>query len=155
MYACEQLTSMCTSTHMEVKAHTEGLDVLFMLFQLLRAERLPAGSVWSHRDAIHLSEEGRSHWDRAAPVLTALRHPLTLLSLSHCHYLPLSISRSLLFPSLSPLFLNFFHGLFSCVCFGNNHLLYNEQFCCKHSIWMSFAILECKSKGIKVLKSVL
>lgn len=71
---CEQLTLQLTHTHMQVREHIEGLDVIFMLFQLLGAESIPAGSVRSHRGAVHLSEEGRSHWDSASFCLARRHH---------------------------------------------------------------------------------
>lgn len=87
-HACEQVTRMCTSTHVEMKAHTKGLDVIFMFFQLLCAESLPAGCVWSRCDAIHQTEEGRSHRDPAASVLSAWCHPLAHSPLPLCLFLP-------------------------------------------------------------------
>lgn len=119
------------SWHAEVKARTEGLDVIFILFQLLGAESLLAGSVWSHWDALHLSEEGRSHWDRAA-VLSTWRHPLNLLSLSFSlavtvsiSSLPLALILSTHFPSILFLaFFNYFMPL-SCVCFGGSLIVFS------------------------------
>lgn len=99
-HACEQVTRMCTSTHVEMKAHTKGLDVIFMFLQLLCAESLPAGCVWSRCDAIHQTEEGRSHWDPAASVLlSAWCHPLARSPL------PLSVSFSLTVTPTIPLHL--------------------------------------------------
>ena len=108
---CYPLT--CDACHwtvdIHVKEHTHGgegtdtggLDVIFMLFQLLGAERLPAGSVWSHWDAVHLSEEGTPHWDRSSMMSSSLS---LSLSISLCHYLPPSIPPSTR-RSLSSLFL--------------------------------------------------
>lgn len=119
----------CAKAHTEVNAHTEGLDVIFILFQLLGAESLPAGSVWSHWDALHLSEEGRSHWDHTT-VLSAWRHLLALFSPSFSPAMTVSIPPSLLllflYPLLFPPFPHFFHVLLSCVCIVHNYLLHRS-----------------------------
>lgn len=154
---CYRLTSgACTWTadsHVHQHTHGEGLNAIFMLFQLLRAQSLPAGCVWSHRDAVHLSEEEQSHWDLAASVLSAWRHPLSHAPLpltfclsSSCYYhfhLPVCIT------PLSPML--FYSFLPFAVVFDGNLALFRQQFCCKCSIWMSFAILQCKAMGTKVL----
>lgn len=73
--ACVWTVDSHVQKHTRRWLHTQKAWMLFPYSQLLGAESLPAGSVWSHWDALHLSEEGRSQWDRTT-VLSAWRHLL-------------------------------------------------------------------------------
>lgn len=140
--ACVWTVDSHVQKHTRRWLHTQKAWMLFPYSQLLGAESLPAGSVWSHWDALHLSEEGRSQWDRTT-VLSAWRHLLCSppsFSPAMTASIPYSYPHSF---SLHPFW------AFMCCC----HVLawctiISVQVCCKSTVWFSLAV---QSTGIKVL----
>lgn len=126
--------------HPCAKAHADGSDVIFICVEPLRAESLPAGSVWSRWDALHLSEGGGvgGVWGGGGIPLGPCSGSTHMMSSSHSTLPPLAVTvshpsppalmiptHSALIPSsfLCSLFFFSLNVLLSHICFQDIHLL--------------------------------